>query len=255
MARIASRLLGLAGALVFPLAACGGAEEAGECPPGQIPQGDQCIPQCPPGQTWNGVQCAGQQQCPAGQTWNGTQCVAAQQCAAGQTWDGTQCVSQCPAGQTWNGQQCVAQAAGPAGACNAQRIDAAAAAPVAAILPTLTQAQVPPGAQPVGSAIAGQFTEGQCIQTQVQINSGKCYTIVGAGGPGVTELDIELVPMLPIPGVAIPAVAQDQGSGPNAVLGPKPNCFTNPTPIPAPMNLVIRVRGGQGMAVAQVYEK
>jgi hypothetical protein len=171
------------------------------------------------------MQCAGAQQCPPGQTWNGTMCVAGQQCPAGQTWNGQQCVAQCPAGQNWNGQQCVPAQPATGGACNAQRLDASAAAPAAAMLPTLAQAQVPPGAKPVGQAIAGQFQQGQCLQSQLQLQPGKCYTVVGAGGPGVTELDIEFVPMSPIPNVTPPPVAQDQGSGPNATLGPKPDCF------------------------------
>src|SRR5690606_36046785 len=104
----------------------------------------------------------------------------------------------------------------------------------------------------VGSAVAGQFQQGQSLQQQIQMQPGKCYTIVAAGAPPVTEVNIQLTPA--IPGVNITAAA-DQDTGATAVIGKKPNCFKWALPAPGPMNLILSVSGGSGVAAAQVYEK
>jgi hypothetical protein len=83
---------------------------------------------------------------------------------------------------------------------------------------------------------------------------GKCYTIVAAGIPPVSELNIQLAGVMPIPGMS-PILAQDQDTGPQAVLGRKPNCYKYPFPVGAPAKVIITVAGGSGLAAAQVYEK
>jgi hypothetical protein len=125
------------------------------------------------------------------------------------------------------------------------------------IVPLLTPLiqQYAPGGKPVGSAIAGNFQQGQTLEGQVQMNPGKCYTIIGVAAPTVQNLDIELVPVMPIPGLASPVMAADQTQGPTAVVGAAPNCFKWALQIGAPMKVVVRVSAGQGMAGAQVYEK
>jgi hypothetical protein len=102
---------------------------------------------------------------------------------------------------------------------------------------------------------AGNFQQGQVLETQVQMNPGKCYTVVGAAVPTVTNLDIELVPLMPVPGLASPVMAADQTQGSTAVVGAAPNCFKWALPVGGPMKVVLRVSAGQGMAAAQVYEK
>ncbi len=257
--------------LVGALAACGASNE-NPCPQGQSYDGVSCVGQntCPPGQVFNGQYCAASSggQCPAGQTWNGTTCVAGTggYCPAGQTWNGTACVpqtgGQCPAGQSWNGTACVPQATGGGQCSPATTVDSAVAATM--LGPAMAQ-YVPPGARPEGGAIYSNFQQGQCVQRPIQLQAGKCYTVVGAGQPGVQELDIQFVPATPIPAIpGLPAigglggmgvVAQDHMNGPVAVLGPKPNCYKWPLPIPMPLNLVVRVKSGQGAAAAQVYVK
>ncbi len=235
------------------MAGCSGSSTP-ECAPGQFYDANMqmCVagggaPQCPPGQMWNGAQCAPGQaggQCPPGQVFNGAGC-APQGGAA----------PQCPAGQSWNGSQCV-PAAGPApaqgGACTVQNIGGAGMAADQAI--KLVAAQyIPAGSHAVGGALVGNFQPGQCMDTPIQVQAGKCYTVVGASVGTVTDLDVELIPNLPIPGLPSTAIAQDQTDGPTAVLGGKPNCWT--APIPGPMKLRIRVANGQGMAGAQLYAK
>jgi hypothetical protein len=93
------------------------------------------------------------------------------------------------------------------------------------------------------------------LESQVQMNPGKCYTVVGAAVPTVQNLDIELVPLMPVPGLASPVMAADQTQGPTAVVGAAPNCFKWALPVGGPMKVVVRVSAGQGIAAAQVFEK
>jgi hypothetical protein len=50
-------------------------------------------------------------------------------------------------------------------------------------------------------------------------------------------------------------LAQDQSTGNQAVLGPKPNCYKNAFPVPVSAKLVVTVAGGSGIAGAQIFEK
>jgi hypothetical protein len=136
----------------------------------------------------------------------------------------------------------------PAG--QAQPIDASAAAAAQGLITQLAAAQAPAGAKPLGGLLAGNFSQGSSLETQVQLQSGKCYTVVGAGLPNVTELNLQLVAVMP------PIVmAQDQSTGNQAVLGPKPNCYKQALPVPVSAKLVITVAGGSGIAGAQIFEK
>jgi hypothetical protein len=130
----------------------------------------------------------------------------------------------------------------------------AAAAATQALAP-LARQHTPPGAKAYGPAIAGQFQQGQSLEGQVQMNPGRCYTIVGAGLPQVTELDIQVLPTMQLPGMGSPVLAQDQTTGSTAVVGGNPNCFKWPAPMAAPVRVVVTVRAGSGPAAAQVYEK
>jgi hypothetical protein len=114
--------------------------------------------------------------------------------------------------------------------------------------------EAPAGAKPMGSMLAGQFQPGQLLETQIQLQPGKCYTVVGTGLPPVSEVNVRFLAVSPIPGSAM-VLAQDQDNGPTAVIGKKPNCYKNPAPFAMPVKLVLEVAGGQGIAAAQVYEK
>jgi hypothetical protein len=136
----------------------------------------------------------------------------------------------------------------------AQPLDATSLAAVTPLLTPLAT-QSAPGAKPIGTAFGGNFQQGQIVESQVQMNPGKCYTVIGAAMPTVQNLDIELVPVMPVPGLASPIMAADQSQGPTAVVGASPNCFKWALPVGGPMKVILRVSAGQGMAGAQVYEK
>ncbi|MEZ4222453.1 MAG: hypothetical protein R3B13_16055 [Polyangiaceae bacterium] len=144
----------------------------------------------------------------------------------------------------------------PAGSSGgqAQPVDPSLGAAATPILNQLATAEAMPGAKPMGSALVGNFQQGQTLETQIQLNAGKCYTVVAAGVVPVSEVNVKFVAVTPIPGSAM-VLAQDQTTGPQAVLGKKPNCYKNPAPFGLPVKLVLEVAGGSGIAAAQVYEK
>lgn len=134
---------------------------------------------------------------------------------------------------------------------NAQEVDISMAAPVQPLLQQLAKTQAPPGAKPMGSLIVANFSApGQKLEKQVQLTANKCYTVVAAGAPGVSEVNLKFVPLIPL----APAAAVDNTSGPQATLGPNPNCWKQ-IMFSGPMNLVIEVPQGQGLVGAQIYEK
>ncbi len=135
-------------------------------------------------------------------------------------------------------------------------LDATQAQAAAPVLDALAKAQVPAGAVPsAGGLVAGNFGPGQVLELALQMQPGRCYSVVGAGLPGVEELDIELAPPSPMAGVPAPVLAKDSATGPTAVVGAAPNCFKWAAPVAGPMRLILRVVRGQGVAAARVYEK
>ena len=141
--------------------------------------------------------------------------------------------------------------AGPA----ATPLDPATAQVVTSLIGPLAATAAAPGAKPVGAAIAGNFAQGQSLEATVQMNPGKCYTIVGAGVPTIQNLDIQLVPSIVVPGLPAAVVAADSTQGATAIVGQQPNCYKWALPMGGTMKVVLSVSAGQGMAAAQVFEK
>ena len=111
-----------------------------------------------------------------------------------------------------------------------------------------------PGASPQGGPFAGSFQEGQTLAQPLNLQPGKCYTVVAAG-VGVSQIDVQLVAQ-PAPMFPPTVLAQSTGSGPSAVVGGKASgCWKNPLPIGGPAQVVLRATRGAGMIAAQVYAK
>lgn len=232
----------VAACAAFGLAACGGSDK-----PANNPQAGGT--QCPPGQYFDGQMC----QTPGaavGQPQAGTTPGAT---TPGATTPGAT-VPGATTPATPGGTTAAPPVATSAPGTPAQALDPSAATAATALLSALAQ-QNAPGAKAMGTAVAGNFQQGQIMETQVQMNPGKCYTVVGAAVPTVTNLDIELVPLMPVPGLASPVMAADQTTGPTAVVGAAPNCFKWALPVGGPMKVVVRVSAGSGIAAAQVFEK
>jgi hypothetical protein len=133
----------------------------------------------------------------------------------------------------------------------AQPVAVGMAGPLGAALLAAAAAGDAKGMQPEGGSFAGQFQQGQVLEQLVNLEPNKCYTVVAMGGPGITELDVQLVPNAPIP---LP-LAQDNQTGPNATLGGGGNCWRNNPLTAIPGKVIIRATGGSGIAIAQVYKK
>jgi hypothetical protein len=213
------------------LAACGEDKPAETGQPGAV--------QCPPGQYYDGKFCQTQGAAPGAPT------AAATPGAAPATTAPPPGAVAVPPGVV------ATTTAGP----NAQPLDPAAAAAATQLIAPLGTQHAPAGAKPVGSAIAGNFQQGQSLEAQVQMNPGKCYTVVGVGLPPIQNLDISLIPAVAVPGLPAATMAADNTVGANAIVGDKPNCFKWALPMSGMMKVVMTVSAGSGVAAAQVFEK
>jgi len=142
----------------------------------------------------------------------------------------------------------------PAPGGKATQLDATAGAVVQPILNELAKKETVAGAKPVGTALVGNFGTNTTLETQVQLQPNKCYSVVATSLPPVSEVNVQLIAVAPIPGLA-PVLAADGDTGPSAVLGRKPNCYKWALPLAAPAKVVVTVTGGSGLAAAQLYEK
>ncbi|MDC0743714.1 hypothetical protein [Polyangium mundeleinium] len=130
-------------------------------------------------------------------------------------------------------------------------------APAAAQVATLAlqglAASEAPGMQADGAPFAAQFQEGQVLEQAINIEAGKCYSVI-ASGVGVQQLDVQLVlHAAPLPPQVL---AQSNGQGATAILGGKANgCFKNPLPIGGPGKVIVKATRGAGLAAAQIYKK
>jgi hypothetical protein len=122
------------------------------------------------------------------------------------------------------------------------------------ILNELAKKETVTGAKAVGTALVGNFGTNTTLETQVQLQPNKCYSVVATSLPPVSEVNVQLIAVAPIPGLA-PVLAADSDTGPSAVLGRKPNCYKWALPLAAPAKVVVTVAGGSGLAAAQLYEK
>jgi hypothetical protein len=113
--------------------------------------------------------------------------------------------------------------------------------------------QEAPGMMREGNLVAGSFKEGQTLEQMFQLLPGKCYTVLAVGA-GVSQVDIAIVAVTPIP-QASGVLAQSNGSGPNAALGGRGNCYRWELPIGINAKYVLRATRGQGLVAGQLYSK
>jgi hypothetical protein len=121
------------------------------------------------------------------------------------------------------------------------------------VIQAVAAAEVP-GMAPEGQAFAGQFQDGQTLEQPLNIQPGKCYSVVAAGmGPSALHIQIVLQPTPMVPPVVL---AQDNGgTGANTTLGGKSaGCWKNPTPIGGPGKVILKASGA-GVGAAQIFSK
>jgi hypothetical protein len=107
------------------------------------------------------------------------------------------------------------------------------------------------GSSFVGGPFGGRFDTGEVLELELQMNPNQCYTVV-ATAVGITELDLQLVPDLQIPGFPPVLLAQDAESGPDATVGGGKQCFKMPMPMIVPVRARLVAVKGAGIAAAQI---
>ena len=210
------------------LTACGGDDKTAQSTPQAV--------QCPPGQIYDGRLCQ-----TVGATPGTTAPAPTATAPAGTAPAGTAPVAIPGIGTTTPGPL-------------ATPLDPTAAQAATQLIGPLGAQHAAAGAKPVGSAIAGNFQQGQSLEAQIQLNANKCYTIVGVALPPVTNLDISLSTIPLMPGLPSVTLQVDNGTGSTAIIGDKPNCY-KAGPISIPVKLTLTVTAGSGVAAAQVFEK
>jgi len=123
----------------------------------------------------------------------------------------------------------------------------AAVIPIGQMAPTEA-----PGMQPLGDPFAGNFQQGQTLEQSFEMLPNKCYTVIGTS-QGITELDIQLVTILPMAGGQV--VAQDNTQGSKAVLGGRGQCYSYLAPMGVNAKAVLIATAGSGLAAARIYVK
>ncbi len=103
---------------------------------------------------------------------------------------------------------------------------------------------------------AAQFVEGQVLVQEMQLEKGRCYTVVAVGLPPVREVNLylygaeqQLLSDLSEEG----RLAADENKGAQAVLGAREKCFSpEQTGV---YQLVLQVEQGQGVAAGQAFTR
>ena len=121
--------------------------------------------------------------------------------------------------------------------------------------------EVQPGAKPVGTAVScEQLAEGGTLTVPVNLQSGKCYTVIAHSMGNVTELDVflKLNAAGAPPAVAAlnPVLGQDAETGPTASIGGGSSCYKQAIPlIPIAAQVEATAKVGNGPVAVRVYER
>jgi hypothetical protein len=108
------------------------------------------------------------------------------------------------------------------------------------------------GMKPAGQLMSARLQKDGHAQAQFSLEAGRCYTIVGFGGPGVFQYQINL---LTTPPLAPQVLAQSGADAPHPTVGANSQCIRNPYPLPMLVQVDMHVLRGQGMVCAQAYRK
>jgi hypothetical protein len=210
-----------------------GQQPYGQQPYGQQPYGQQ--PQQGYGQQPYGQQ-QGQQQ---GQPQQGQQPVPGQVPAIGAVMSDPQALQSIIAGAL------------SAGAASLGPMTGGEVGPVEAGI-KMRAKQDAPGMQPEGQLMSAKLQQGGHAEGSATLQPGACYTILGFGGPGVFDYQINVITSPPLPPQVL---AQSSATGVTPTVGPGDQCVRNPYPLPLMVKVDMHVLRGQGMVGAQVYKK
>jgi hypothetical protein len=124
-----------------------------------------------------------------------------------------------------------------------------------------------PAMKPDGNLVCENVSEGGTVSAPFTFAPGKCYSVIAYSMGNVTEVDIRVKPDLgPNPPPPLGQLlgnftgAQDSSTGPNAIIGPKNDCFKYPVfPLAFAMPFAAKAettaRAGSGPVAVQVFVK
>lgn len=118
------------------------------------------------------------------------------------------------------------------------------------------------GAKPVGTVINCEFVaEGGTITVPVQLQSGKCYTVLAHSMGNITDIDMYLklnmgAGLPPQVAALNPVLGQDAENGPTASIGAGGSCYKQAIPlIPIAAQVEATAKVGNGPIAVRIYEK
>ena len=108
------------------------------------------------------------------------------------------------------------------------------------------------GMNPDGEMVRLQLQQGQTAEAQINLQAGRCYTLIGASSLGVLETEIIAL----MPGVNQELGRNAAGMNPMPVVWGGGNCYKSPMPIGAmPVTLRVTMKSGAGTIGIQPYAK
>lgn len=108
------------------------------------------------------------------------------------------------------------------------------------------------GKQPEGQLLSARLQQDGHAEGSLTMQPGTCYTVIGFGGLGVMDYQVNLVTAPPLPPQIL---AQSPAGGVAPVVGPGDQCIRSPYPLPLVVNVDMHLLRGQGLVGAQVYKK
>jgi hypothetical protein len=108
------------------------------------------------------------------------------------------------------------------------------------------------GMKPTGELMSARLGTDGHAQARLSLLPGRCYTVVGFGGPGVFVYQINLMTSPPL---APQVLAQSAADGPHPTVGANEACIKHNYPLPMQVQVDMHVARGQGMVAAQAYMK
>ena len=147
-----------------------------------------------------------------------------------------------------------------------QNILAGALAGGAAVLGSLTGGEQAPIEQGIKmqaeSQAKGMTADGQLMSARLQtdghaegsitLQPGSCYTVIGFGGLGVLDYQLNVMTAPPVPPQI---VAQSPAGGAAPVVAGNGQCLRSPYPLPLVVKIDMHLLKGQGLVGAQVFNK
>jgi hypothetical protein len=108
------------------------------------------------------------------------------------------------------------------------------------------------GMRAEGPVLSAKLAPGGHAEASVSLKPGGCYSVIGFGGPGVFQFQINLISAPPLPPQVL---AQSDADGNDPSVGPNEKCIKNPYPLPMALKVDMHVVKGQGLVGAQLFRK